>query len=852
MAVKVALSTYFDGGWSTDQRIGQKHSAAYIQGFDVRKSPSQLSVLPGPRREDGGIMKDLVLGEVMLPSGKIVGFGNLGYLYSRTTTGTWSAEGKVSTGAGGIDYRHDTDDVYLTSAKTVSRYKAVSTSPQLIPDYYGPSASTYNNSTLVGFNVNAAQSGSSLSTAILIATTPLSELSTAIRYFQSDIEPLQRISVFVTTKGTGDYTLTLHDGLNTVLGTVTVPNASIKANNWNDFVFSSQVRIYIGSSARTYHFHLTSTVADGFISSSSTNDLSTVDVQVWADRFVQTNNGLHPMIRFQQYEVFGNGNYLSVWEPISDPPTNAEWQRHRLTFPQEFEVCGVTIQNEFLVVAAERNTTTGSLTPQGGILFFWDGVSATYNYFVQIPEGSPYTLSTYLNMATTYVNGDWLALTSAQTLPVKLRHLPGADTEFTAVNQQVATFGTTGNPFAASLTDNFNASSSTPDPSKWAAFGNAAQTNGLLQLTSTLTASSNGISSQAVYDLTNSQMQCRVVSVGNQALTSFEVYPLQAQLNSNNFIGWYINQGQISALRKISAVTTLTGTTTFTSAFQYLRIRDTGGVVYWDYSIDGVNWNNLTTLSESSLFAITSLSLFVTSDTFNTETGVTSAQVDDFNITIGVSPITLYPSSSTVRRGIHLLGYPGATTNSTIPFGVYSYGSIDKNYPASFTYNYAISTGSQFFTAQNNLRIGMVQAFGDILHISWRDDLNGGYGIDVVDNSSPPAPIAIYRTLIVDNGYVVKPKGGKFIESYYSLPVGSTLQFSYQLDSSGVWVSDPNIYTSTNLWQQRSNYARFTIPGEFREVQGQVTITSTSSVTTPPIVSMVAIDYDDKKEQLYE
>src|ERR1039458_6651931 len=411
--IKPLIFNQFEGGISTDPKLGLKNSFQAAQGIDYRTSPSQFSVLPGMVREDNGVAKDLLLGEVMASNGVIYGLGDAGYVYQRSTAGVWSIIDKLGSGAAGISYRKDTDAIYLTSNKTASRMGQVVNGANytLNTDYYGPSISTYNNTPITGFNVNADQEGSLLTTKILVATNPLDESNASRRYFQTDIEPVNQISVYIVAKGTGDWTLTLQDGINNVLATATIANANLTNNSWANFVFSGapngQVRLYIAPNARTYHYHITSTVADGTVSSTATNDLSTSDTRIYADRFVQTNKKREPDRRFGLYEAFGNGNYLSVWEPIDDPPTNAQWQRHRLVFPQEYEVCGLTLQNEFEVIACGKNTTLNTSVPQEGILFFWDGSEASpnYNYYVPIPEGVPYALHTYKNIVYYYAGG---------------------------------------------------------------------------------------------------------------------------------------------------------------------------------------------------------------------------------------------------------------------------------------------------------------------------------------------------------------------------------------------------------------------------------------------------------------
>lgn len=656
MALKAAVFQTFVGALATDTKYGIKGSSAYLQGFDVRTSPSQMSVLPAATLEDSNVVSDLILGEVMTTDGTIYAYGDAGNIYRRATTGKWSNIGQLSSGCGGIDYRVDTDSIYLTSNKTVSSITGVvNSTPTVQPDVFAASVSLYNNSTNAGFNVNANQSGGAQT---YVVPTTILESQPNQRFFQTDIEPVSKISVFVVAKGTGDWTLRLEDGQDNVLGTATIANANVKPGQFNDFVFSSapngQVRLYPAPNARTYHIHVISTVADGTISTAAAQDMSSCDLQVWADRLVYPRNGWHPMDRFLQYEMIGNGNYISAWEPITMPPTNAEWTRAQLTLPMEYDCCGVGHTNEYFVGAFEK-TSTSTSSPQQGLIIFWDGTSPTYNYDVPITEGAPYGLHVYQNVVYYYAAGYLWAMTSPTTQPIPVRKMPLSNTEFSGTN----------------------------------------------------------------------------------------------------------------------------------------------------------------------------------------------------------SPIRLYPQAMTTRRGIQLLAYPGTTTNTTALFGVWSWGATDKNFQQALSYNYAISTGTQNYSSSNNLQIGMVKSFDDLLHISWRDTLNGGYGIDKVDNTVVPAGIAVWQSLVVDNGYAGKYKGAEYVEAYYSLPAGCTLQFAYQLNSSGIWVYDSNLYSSTNLWQGHSGYARFGVTadangnsiGTFREIQMQVIVTTPVTTTTPAKFYMGAIIFDDKREE---
>lgn len=439
MAVKAYIYKSWVGGQAIDKKVGQPTSFANSQSLDFRKSPSQLSVLPRTRRADGGVVTDLVQNEVMTEAGVVYAVGSSGNVYRVTAAGVWSLFGSIgSVGTFGINYRQDQDAIYVTGTTSVSSIVKVSTTPTLNPGFYGESQSTYDNTSNAGFNVNSDQSGGTLTT--VVRTSYVEGDATQERFFQTDIQPISKIGVNVIAKGTGDWTLVVHDGLNNQLGTATVANASLNVGI-NYFTFSTPIQVNVGpNAAQTYHFHLTSTVADGTVASTITNNLSSCDMELWANRLVATVNGVHPQVTFQQFECIGNGRYLSVWENLGEEsPSNTAWQRQKLSFPPGYEVCGLTVFNEYLVIATER-TTTGDNTPQEGIIFYWDGLSDTYNYFTPIPEGSPEGITVFENSLHYTASGDRYVITSVAATPEKYRKLPFAEGVYTASNVQTQVY----------------------------------------------------------------------------------------------------------------------------------------------------------------------------------------------------------------------------------------------------------------------------------------------------------------------------------------------------------------------------------------------------------------------------
>lgn len=404
----------FYGGQSTDVAIGPKASFQYARALDHRTVPSQLSVLPGPREIANGAVNDLILNIIQVLNGNRYAYGEEGYIYKIDTSNAVTYAAKLPTGSDGALFRSDIDACYFATNTDVRRFYPMSGTPA-IDAVYGPSKSIDN---------DAYRTGGAATCAI---HTSLQEAHAC--YFSSDIEPFYSIKVNVANKGTGDWTLYLHDGLNNEIASVTIAAADMKTG-WNEFVFTSQIRALVKPNARTYHFHLVSTVSGGTVHSETTNVMDTIDFELWAHRLVDTVNGLHPMIQFQQFNCIGNGNYLAVWEPLTDnSPPNNEFLRHRLVFPAGFEVCGLAVADGFLHIACEKRSSDDTKDFQEGMLFRWDGTSQTYEKFISISGGSPDSLFEYDNLPYFYVNGSLCCWPGGNNI-VKVRKIANTATTY--------------------------------------------------------------------------------------------------------------------------------------------------------------------------------------------------------------------------------------------------------------------------------------------------------------------------------------------------------------------------------------------------------------------------------------
>jgi len=121
-------------------------------------------------------------------------------------------------------------------------------------------------------------------------TNAVNEGATHIQTFTPTKKYTTRIGVWVVAKGTGNWTLVVHDASNNVLASQTIANASLVDGAFNYF----DVPNIWASGA--LHFHLYSSVADGTCKANTSNDLETASyIQRYAKKseiFTLIANGI--------------------------------------------------------------------------------------------------------------------------------------------------------------------------------------------------------------------------------------------------------------------------------------------------------------------------------------------------------------------------------------------------------------------------------------------------------------------------------------------------------------------------------------------------------------------------------
>jgi len=434
------------------------------EALDFRSKASQMSVLPGAAALAGAsaVLVDLPVEMVQDPTGVRWILGDQGHLYKLDTSDVLTLAATITDGSGfGMVYNQLSDMLYITGQQSVSMYGPLQGTPALKDGQFGKSASSANGvvnlyqttttnydglarnnlQTLATTQGVTAASQVTTNTAANSYTTlnAVSEATANVCAFSPDLEPFYSISVYVKTKGTGDLILTLHDGFNRALATITIPNASITAAAYNDFVFAAPgIRSFTGAIqsglSAAYHFHVThSGGTASTLGTLTASLLSTVDFILFNYRLVDTNNGWHPATIFTGNGFMlciGNGQYLSTYNFSNDAnPSNNVWQRERFPIDAGYEITSVSVNNQFLVMAAEKRSSNSNRNFQEGCLYFWDGQNATYNFKIPLPMGAPYSVYTFNNITYFICAGALYAWGGGQQV-IKVRPIAYQNTDY--------------------------------------------------------------------------------------------------------------------------------------------------------------------------------------------------------------------------------------------------------------------------------------------------------------------------------------------------------------------------------------------------------------------------------------
>lgn len=374
--------TKFSGGISPNTKSGLANSFRFAKHLNIFTDDDSVTLNPIPIKVSGSTVVDLVRWStdvVPYASDKYF-YGDTGKMYKETSAGVWSVDRTVSSSQGnGIECFANA--LYYSTNTTLGRKYPLTGTPSYDDDFLSNGVD----------NVDVENTSNGHANTY---TTPVAISETATNEFIFDgsliltKDPVKTIALWVTTRGTGNWTVTFHDDLNNVLGTATVTNGSLTNGALNNFTFTTPIRVNLG---QEYHFHVTSTVADGTVGTSTASDLSTVYmteyfgilIDDYYHDIIQHTNGVNGTI------VIGNKNYFAEYT------TAGAYNPNKISILPGFNIRYFVKENEYVVAMAWKGSDIDDF--DNGMAFYWDGISPYYNFSKPITGGLPNASVNYKN-----------------------------------------------------------------------------------------------------------------------------------------------------------------------------------------------------------------------------------------------------------------------------------------------------------------------------------------------------------------------------------------------------------------------------------------------------------------------
>lgn len=454
-------NTEFYGGLSTDNKIGIENSYADGECLDVRKSPSQMTVLPMARKLEGSsTITGLVTAMTQSKDGNLWGVDEAGKVYKIDDNNNITLVSSTAASSGfGLEYYDQDDGLWFSDGDhSIFSYGKVLNAA-------GAPRSTNSFSTLQDqseYIVNAIviqsdgdrviyQSDPDIVRAngtesVTIKTTVSETDDDKILYLPASI-PLAKIGVKFNAKGAGNVRIEIHDeNDNVVASSNTIEAASVVTSGYTEFEVRPNPSAAV-SAANEYsprpwsgdtieegevlHIHIIASSAGFAVNSSVAGSLwLTADITSTAYLLHNTFNKKHPMAMFDKLYI-GNGRYVATKD--SSPLSYIDdtiFIQNGLRLDDGFEVCCFASSDEYLMIGAEKYTVGSTRGFQAGRIYFWDRQSEGPNFYIDCNMGSPKCMYNHGNIVYIIAAGALYAYTGGKEL-VKVRTLGGTDTEYT-------------------------------------------------------------------------------------------------------------------------------------------------------------------------------------------------------------------------------------------------------------------------------------------------------------------------------------------------------------------------------------------------------------------------------------
>jgi hypothetical protein len=453
-------NTEFYGGLSTDNKIGIENSYSDGECLDVRKSPSQMTVLPMSRKlADSGTITGLMTAMTQSKDGNIWGIDEHGKVYKIDENNAITAVSTTASSSGFSLENSDIDDGlwWADAGHTLYSYGRV-LNPTGAARATNSFATIEDHSEYIDYAIVIQQDRDQIfyqsdpdikrsnGTYSVSVPTSVSEAeANKILYFPA-LVPIARIGVRFVAKGSGTVRLEIHNANNQVIASSVAKNASdVSTSGYTYFDVRPNPSAALSAANQLspmpwagdtieqgdeLHIHIVASGSGYTVRSSVSGSMYlSADINSTAYVLHETFNKKHPMVMYDKLYI-GNGRYVSTKE--SSPLNLVDdtlYTQDALRLDDGFEVCSFGSSDEYLMIGAEKYSAGSTRGFQAGRIYFWDRQSEGPNFYIDCNMGSPKAIYNFGNIVYVIIAGALYAYTGGKEL-VKVRTLQGTDTEY--------------------------------------------------------------------------------------------------------------------------------------------------------------------------------------------------------------------------------------------------------------------------------------------------------------------------------------------------------------------------------------------------------------------------------------
>ena len=340
------------------ERKDKPFTARFIKNLNPFESPDYITLSKIPTKVSGSTVTDLIYwGVDGSPYDTNLYFlSEGGKFYRETSASAWSSLRTVS-GCAGEGLAIFDDYAYYMLDVDIGRYGKLTGTPA-----FNDSLVSWWAAAIADIQDTGGGTGQVYATPVAI-----SEGATHRQSFTAGKDPLK--SIVIDVNDTGDdpnWTVTVHDAENNLIGAETVAFASIAAGD-NTFTFDSPLRLVIGN---TYHFHVTTSTTTG-APAATTNVASDLEGAEYVLNYgVLISSEFHPAVVVEDKLIIGNEQYLAVFDQATYDP-------NKILLERGFKVRSITKIDEYIAITCYKGASVDEA--EESRVFLWDTIAPSFN-----------------------------------------------------------------------------------------------------------------------------------------------------------------------------------------------------------------------------------------------------------------------------------------------------------------------------------------------------------------------------------------------------------------------------------------------------------------------------------------